>query len=180
VIIPLLLSATVTVIGMKTPVCDSDLRSGELCQDCKKKLAEGKISELDFEVAQILFRINERYNITAASFHKAIDLGRVVLILTKGEVGLLIGKEGKIVAEISHSLGKKVRIAEAGGDVKKTIADIITPARLLGINRVFHEGREITRVRLSKSDLQQLPLDLSSLERVLKSLLEEDVKIVFE
>ena len=165
---------------MKTPVCDPDLRSGELCADCKKKMAEGRITALDFEVAQILFRINERYNITNASFYKAIDLGRVVLVLTKGEVGLLIGKEGKIVAELSHSLGKKVRIAEAGGDVKKTIADIITPARLLGINKVFHEGKEVMRVRLSKADLAHLPLDLSSLERVLKSLMEDEVKISFE
>lgn len=165
---------------MKTPVCDSDLRSGELCKECRAKLAAGKISELDFEVAQILFKINERYNITNASFYKAIDLGRVVLILTSGEVGLLIGKEGKIVAEISHSLGKKVRIAEAQGDVKKTIADIITPARLLGINKVFHEGKEVMKVRLSKSDLASLPLDLSSLERVLKSILEDEVKISFE
>lgn len=165
---------------MKTPVCDSDLREGQLCQECKRKMAEGKISELDFEMAQVLFRINERYNITNASFYKAIDLGRVILILTKGEVGLLIGKQGKIVSEISEALGKKVRIAETGGDVKKTIADIIAPARLLGINRVFHDGKEITRVRLSKQDVAHLPLDISSLERVLRSLLEGDAKIVFE
>ena len=165
---------------MKTPICDADLRKGELCQDCRGKLSSGKISELDVEVAKILFGINERYNITNASFVKAIDLGRVVLILTQGEVGLLIGKQGKIVAEISDALGKKVRIAEMQGDVKKTIADIIMPARLLGINRVFHEGREVTRVRLSKADLTHLPLDLSSLERVLKSLLEDEVKISFE
>lgn len=165
---------------MKTPVCDSDLRSGELCPGCRKKIKDGKMTQLDFDVAQILFKINERYNITNASFFKAIDLGRVVLILTKGEVGLLIGKEGKIVAEISHSLGKKVRIAEAQGDVKKTISDIIMPARLLGINRVFHEGKEVLRVRLSKEDVHVLPLDLQSLEQVLRSLLEEDVQVSFE
>jgi transcription antitermination factor NusA-like protein len=165
---------------MKTPICDADLRKGELCPDCRGKLSAGKISELDVEVAKILFRINERYNITNASFVKAIDLGRVVLILTQGEVGLLIGKQGKIVAELSEALGKKVRIAEMQGDVKKTIADIIMPARLLGINKVFHEGRVVTRVRLSKSDLAHLPLDLSSLERTLRSLLEDDVKISFE
>ena len=165
---------------MKTPVCDSDVRSGELCPECKAKIAAGKISELDFEVAQILFKINERYNISNASFIKAIDLGRVVLILTTGEVGLLIGKDGKIVAELSHSLGKKVRIAEAGGDVKKTIADIVMPARLLGINKVFHEGREVMKVRLARDDMAHLPLDLSSLERMLRSLLEDDVKISFE
>jgi len=165
---------------MKTPVCESDTRSGELCMECKRKMAEGKITALDFEVAQVLCKINERYNITEASFTKALDLGNVVLILTKGEVGLLIGKQGKIVAELSSALGKKVRIAEVQGEMKKTIADIITPARLLGINRVFHEGKEITKVRLSRHDAPNLPLDMPTLEKVLKHLLEDDVKIVLE
>lgn len=165
---------------MKTPVCDSDVRSGQLCEGCKSKLAAGKITELDFEVAQILYKINERYNITGATFYKALDLGRVVLILTDGEVGLLIGKQGKIVSELSSALGKKVRIAEAQGDLKKTIADIITPARLLGINNVFHEGKEITKVRLSRHDLAHLPFDIPTLEKVLTHLLEDTVKVVFE
>lgn len=165
---------------MKTPVCDADVRSGQLCAECRGKLEAGKITELDFEVARILCGINERYNITGASFHKALDLGRVVLILTQGEVGLLIGREGKIVGEISSALGKKVRIAEEQGDVKKTIADIIMPARLLGINRVFHEGREVTKVRLSRHDLAHLPIDITTLEKVLRHLLEDEVKVVFE
>ena len=165
---------------MKTPVCDADVRSGQLCAECKKKLEEGKITELDFEVAKILCGINERYNITGASFHKALDLGRVVLILTQGEVGLLIGREGKIVGEISSALGKKVRIAEEQGDVKKTIADIIMPARLLGINKVFHNGKEMTKVRLLKHDLVHLPIDLTTLERALQSLLECEVQLVIE
>ena len=42
--------------------------------------------------------------------------------------------------------------------MKKTIADIIMPARLLGINRVFHGGREVTKVRLSRHDLAHLPI----------------------
>ncbi|MFA6907565.1 MAG: transcription elongation factor NusA [Candidatus Micrarchaeia archaeon] len=165
---------------MKTPVCDSDLKAGELCPSCEKKIAEGKITKLDFEVALILYKINDRYNITNASFYKAIDLGRVVLILTHGEVGLLIGKQGKIVSEISSSLGKKVRIAEASGDVKKTISDVITPARLLGINHAFHEGKEITKVRIAREDVAHLPLGVEALEKVLRSLVEDDVKLSFE
>ena len=165
---------------MKTPVCDSDLKSGELCPACEKKIADGRITRLDFEVALILYKINDRYNISNASFYKAIDLGRVVLILTRGEVGLLIGKQGKIVSEISSSLGKKVRIAEATGDVKKTIADIITPARLLGINHAFHDGKEITKVRIARADMGELPINIEALEKILRSLVEDDVKLSFE
>ncbi len=165
---------------MKTPVCDSDIQNGELCPSCRKKLAQGKITKLDFEVAQILCKINERYNISNASFYKALDLGRVVLILTKGEVGLLIGKQGKIVSELSSALGKKVRIAKMKGDTKSSIADIIMPVKLLGINKVFSEGQEVLKVRMDKRDLQHLPMDVDSLEKVLKSLLEEQIKLSFE
>jgi transcription antitermination factor NusA-like protein len=165
---------------MKTPVCDQCARETELCPSCSKKLAEGKITQLDFEVAQILCRINERYNISNASFFKALDLGKVVLILTREEVGLLIGKQGKVVSEISSALGKKVRIAQAGPDMKKTISDIISPARLLGINSVFHEGKEVCKVRIARTDLAHLPIDLGSLEKVLKSLLEGEVRLEIE
>jgi len=104
----------------------------------------------------------------------------VVLVLTHGEVGLLIGRQGKVVSELSSALGKKVRIAETSGDVKKTIADIIMPVHLLGINKVFHEGKEIMKVRIARADIARLPLDINSLEAVLRSLLEDDVKISFE
>ncbi len=165
---------------MKTPIPDSDVRSGSQSEETRRRIAEGKITELDFEVAQILQKINERYNISNASFDKALDLGRAVLILTKGEAGLLIGKEGKIVSELSSALGRKVRIAQMSGDVKKSVADVIMPARLLGINQVFHEGREITKVRIAKQDISQLPIDIPTLEKALKVLVEQEVKVEFE
>ena len=165
---------------MKTPIPDEDVRSGQMGEATKRKLSEGKITELDFEVAQILYKINERYNISAASFYKALDLGHAVLILTKGEAGLLIGRYGKIVSELSSSLGRKVRIAEVKGDVKKSISDVIMPARLLGVNHIFHEGKELTKVRLSKLDLAHLPIYIPSLEKALKALMEQEVLLEFE
>ncbi len=165
---------------MKTPIPDEEVRAGALSDETKKRMSEGKITELDFEIAQILYKINERYNISNASFYKALDLGRAVLVLTKGEAGLLIGKQGKIVAELSAALGKKVRIAEIKGDVKKSVSDVIMPARLLGINHAFHDGKEITKVRIAKADLQHLPIDIPTLEKALKSLMEEDVQLVLE
>ncbi|MCX8198274.1 MAG: hypothetical protein N3F07_03755 [Candidatus Micrarchaeota archaeon] len=165
---------------MKTPIPEEDIRSGQMGKETKRKLSEGKITELDFEVAQILYKINERRNISAASFRKALDFGSTALILTEGEAGVLIGKDGKIVSEISSALGKKVRIVEVGKDIRKTVSDVIAPARLLGINRVFHQGREIAKVRLPKTDLARLPIDITCLEKALRELMEEEVKLEFE
>ncbi len=165
---------------MKTPVPDDDLRRGELSDATRRMIFEGKLSELDWEIAQILRRINERYNISNASFFKALDLGRAVLVLTRGEAGLLIGKDGKIVSELSSALGRKVRIVEVSGDVKKSVADVIMPTRLLGINQIFHEGREITKVRIARSEVASLPIDIPTLERALRSLIGHEVQLVFE
>ncbi len=165
---------------MKTPIPEEDLRKGELSDATRRRIFEGQITELDWEIAQILYRINERYNISNASFFRALDLGRAVLVLTRGEAGLLIGKDGKIVSELSSALGRKVRIAEVGGDVKKSVADVIMPTKLLGINTVFHEGKEVTKVRIAKSEVVHLPIDIPTLEKALRSLIGHEVQLVFE
>lgn len=165
---------------MKTPIPEADIRAGHPGEETLRRISEGKITQLDFDVAQILYKINERYNITNASFYKALDLGRAVLVLTKGEAGLLIGKDGKIVSELSSALGRKVRIAQVSGDARKSVADVIMPARLLGINTVFHEGNEITKVRIARADVPQIPIDAQTLEKALRALLECDVKLEFE
>jgi len=165
---------------MKTPICEICARTGNLCSGCSEKLQKGVISELEVKISQLLYQINEKHNITEARFKKALDLGKIVLILTDGDVGLLIGREGKVVSELSQTLGKKVRIAEFSGDVKKSIADILQPARLLGINRLYSGGNEITKIRISKAELRNLPVDINTLEKAFNSLIGTEVKISFE
>jgi len=165
---------------MKTPFLEEEIRSGTLLEESRRRMAEGKLSELDFEVAQILAKINERYNLSSAGFSRAIDLGRAVVILTTGPAGVLIGKNGKVVGELSSALGKKVRIVEAKGDARKSVADVIMPARLLGINSVYHDGKEKMKVRIARADSCSLPMDVPTLERALCSLLGPSVEISFE
>jgi transcription antitermination factor NusA-like protein len=156
------------------------MKSNVLCSGCDEKLKRGKISELDVKISRLLYKLKDKYNLENVDFTKAVDLGRVVLVLTKKDVGILIGKEGKVVAEISQAVGKKVRIAELSGDIKKTIADIVAPAKVLGINKVYKEDGYAYKVRFSKKEIKQLPLDINTLEKALKSLLESEVMIVFE
>ncbi|MEW6328720.1 MAG: KH domain-containing protein [Candidatus Micrarchaeota archaeon] len=165
---------------MKTPICNLCVKSGVLCSGCEDKLGKGKISQLDVDVSRTLNALSTRFNLDAAEFAKAIDLGRVILILTRGEVGVLIGKEGKVVSELSQTLGKKVRIAEISGDMRKTISDVVMPAKLVGINTIFREGERTYKVRLLRSEIRALPVDINTLEKALYSLLDAKVNIVFE
>lgn len=166
---------------MKTPICDICLREETvICPSCQTKLTLGDITKLDFEVARILYKINESYNISSASFSRALDMGKIVLVLTNGEVGLLIGRDGRVVSAISSALGRKVRIAQFSGDLRKTIADIITPARLLGINSVWAGGGEKMRVRIPRADLRELPVPIETIEPILQNWLGKPVELVFE
>lgn len=165
---------------METPICGICAKSETLCSGCKAKLKSGKITELDIQISSLLYKINEEHNLSLASFERAVDLGKVVLIFTKGDVGVLIGKEGKVVSKLSSALGKRVRIAQHSGDVKKTISDIIMPVRLLGVNTIFSPQGDYYRVRVPKSDLYAMPIDITSLEKILKSIMDAKVEISFE
>ncbi|NYZ79148.1 KH domain-containing protein [Candidatus Micrarchaeota archaeon] len=165
---------------MNVQICELCMKSNVLCSGCDDKLKKGKISEMDVKISRLLYKLKDKYNLQNAGFTKAIDLGRVVLVLTNKDVGLLIGREGKVVAEISQAVGKKVRIAEMSGDIKKTIADIVAPAKILGINKIYRKEGNLYKVRFSRREIKQLPVDINTLEKALKSLLGSEVMIVFE
>jgi transcription antitermination factor NusA-like protein len=165
---------------MNVQICELCMKSNVLCSGCDDKLKKGKISEMDVKISRLLYKLKDKYNLENADFTKAIDLGRVVLVLTNKDVGMLIGREGKVVAEISQAVGKKVRIAEMSGDIKKTIADVVAPAKILGINKVYKSGGYVYKVRFSRREIKQLPVDINTLEKALKSLLDSEVMIVFE
>ncbi len=128
----------------------------------------------------ILSELREKFKLDAADMTRAVDLGRAVLIFTRGDVGVLIGRDGKVVSELSHRLGKKVRIAEYTGDVKKTISDVVMPVKLIGINTIYSGGTKIQKVRLLRSEMRNLPVDIDTLEKALQSILGSKVLIQFE
>lgn len=165
---------------MKIPICELCAQSKTLCSGCEHKLKTGKISEADVAISSMLVEMRDRFKLDAAEFTKAVDLGRAVLIFTHGEVGVLIGRDGKVVSELSHRLGKKVRIAEYSGDVKKTISDVVMPAKLMGINTIYSGGAKVFKVRLLRSDMKNLPVDINTLEKALQSILDSKVMIQFE
>jgi len=151
-----------------------------LCPNCQQKLADGSVSKLDVEVSKILYKINEAHNISNASFSKTIDFGKVVVIITDGEAGILIGRGGKVVSALSSALGRRVRIVRFDGDPKRAVADMLAPARLCGINSYWTEGQERVKVRINPADKQKLYVDENTLRMAIKHWMGKDVEIVFE
>ena len=163
---------------MVLPVCDVCLKSGMLCQGCENKLKSGEITQLDLDIAKLLFKLGEG----TLGFKRTIEIGDVVIIVTdKDQVGKLIGKSGKIVRAISKKVGKKIRVIGEGSDFKEIARDILAPARISGINIVYgKDGEERYKIRVMKEDSRRLPAKLDLLNNIMDQLTHEKTIVVID
>lgn len=163
---------------MELPICDVCLQSGMLCKGCENKLKSGEISQLELDIAKILYNLGDGQ----IGFKRAIDMGSFVIIITeKDQVGKLIGKGGKIVRALSKEIGKKIRVVGAGSDLKSVAKDIISPARISGINVVYGtDGEEKYKIRILKEDARRIPGNMDMLNEIIESLTGEKTKIVLD
>lgn len=163
---------------MVLPVCDVCLKSGMLCQGCENKLKTGEISQLDLDIAKILYRVGDG----KIGFKKTIEIGDVVIIITeKNQVGKLIGKGGKIVREISKTLERKIRVVGENSDLKAVATDILAPARISGINIVYgKDGEERYKIRVQREDARRLPAKLDLLNSIIQELTGEKTLVVID
>jgi transcription antitermination factor NusA-like protein len=163
---------------MVLPVCDVCLKSGMLCQGCENKLKSGEITQMDLDIAKLLYKLGEG----KIGFKKTIEIGDTVIIVTdKEQVGKLIGKSGKIVREISRSIEKKVRVVGENSDLRAVARDILAPARLSGINIVYgKDGQKKYKIRVMAEDSRRIPGRLDVLNSIIKELTSEDTLVVVD
>ncbi len=162
---------------MKGPLCEECIKSGVLCEECSKKLENKEISELDIEVARLLYKLEKRDLVRGASFERAHLIGNLIVISTKGRVGTLVGKGGRVVRLLSHELNKKVRVVSVS-NMKSMLADLISPAKIQGINIVYKPSGEQTKVIISHEDKYKLIAPRETLEKAANLL--SDRTIVLE
>ncbi|MGB9936678.1 MAG: KH domain-containing protein [Methanobacterium sp.] len=163
---------------MVLPVCDVCLKSGMLCQGCENKLKSGEITQLDLDIAKLLFKLGDG----KIGFKRTIEIGDVVIIVTdKDQVGKIIGKNGKIVRAISKKVGKKIRVIGEGSDFKEIARDLLAPARISGINIVYGmEDEEKYKIRVMREDSRRLPARLDLLNNIMSQLTDEKTVIVID
>ncbi|VVB57276.1 NusA-like KH domain protein [uncultured archaeon] len=165
---------------MQTPICRPCAIGDKLCPACQSKLGSGAMSKLDVDISRILYKINEQHNLSIASFSHALDAGGQVLIFTPGEPGVLIGRGGKVVSALAAALGRRVRIVSESGDQRRSLEDLLSPVKVIGINEAFHAGTAIARIRLAKEDESRLKLDVRSLEPLVSKWMGKKAEFVFE
>ncbi|HIH16324.1 MAG TPA: transcription elongation factor NusA [Candidatus Diapherotrites archaeon] len=165
---------------MKFPLCEQCIEAEELCPACEQLLREGKITALDVAVSHLLGRLKRKLSLENADFVKALDLGKLVVIVATGKIGVFIGRKGRIVTEVSRELGRKVRVIEQTSDEKKMVQDLVGKAQVLGINKVFSPAGQEYKVVVAKKDAPRLVSGKARLEEAIRQLLGAKATIAFE
>ncbi|MFH0861226.1 MAG: KH domain-containing protein [Candidatus Altiarchaeota archaeon] len=161
---------------MSLPICEVCAKTGLLCRMCEKNLQEGKISEIDVELSKILFEMD----FEDIGFERSIETESSIIVLVSNEkVGKLIGRDGTNIKNISKRLGKPVRIIGTG-NFDEMVVSLAAPAKVVEINRVLRsDGTTLRRIRLREADKSRLRMGYDDLKRVITSLSEHPVDIVF-
>ncbi len=171
---------------MKGPCCIEDARKGVLCEKCEAKLAEGKLTALDFEVLKAIVKLDQTIIFADLEIHKTSEVEDLLLIYCKGNIGALIGREGKNIKELSNKLGienkpKRIKIVENTGDERKTIQNILGKGvRIIAITKTYSPNSEKTcKVMVSKNDKNQLWTPKESLESIINDILGTKIELAF-
>ncbi|MFH1788598.1 MAG: hypothetical protein ABH834_04385, partial [Candidatus Altiarchaeota archaeon] len=138
---------------------------------------EEKITPLDVELCKILYEVGDG----EIEFTKAIETDEHVIVLApKNSLGKIIGRSGATIRVISRKLGKQVRVV-GSGDLKEMIYDFTSPAKVLGVNKVYKpDGSVSQRIRISARDKAKLRLNPEDITRLVSSLSKDEIEIVFE
>ncbi len=161
---------------MRAPICADCLKTEDLCKECSERKEKGELSDLDVNVSRYLYKLEKTLFISNTDLVKTHDLGDFALLIVDGNIAPLIGKQGRMIKQISMDLGRKVRIV-AKGDVRNMVQDIISPARLYGINVLFKDGSESYTVVIPDSDKKKVIMSDDTLRKALSTILDKEVTV---
>lgn len=162
---------------MSLPICDICAKTKILCNSCNTKLSKGEISELDVKLSQYIYEIGQG----SFGFKKAIDTEKFIILLTeKKDVGKIYGEGGENLRNLEEKVGKNIKPMPAG-DYMETIYNLIQPATIIGISKIYkQDGTVIRKVTLNKKDEKNLRIDVSTIKEIVSKLYNESIEIAFE
>ncbi|MFH1125919.1 MAG: KH domain-containing protein [Candidatus Altiarchaeota archaeon] len=162
---------------MSLPICDICAKSGILCSACEKKLQENRITKLEVELSQVLYKLTRG----GVGFEGAIELGdTLVIFANKADIGKIIGKKGAHIKDLSKKFKKQIRVVGTG-DIREAIYDFIAPARIKAINRVYlPDGTEVQRIKIDAQDKEKLRMKPEEIKKIITALAGMGVELVFE
>lgn len=168
---------------MKIPLDYICVKSGLLCNRCQSLIDRGEVEHYEVDVMKILLELEETQfkELKDAVYHKAFKVDNLLILLVTSPQSLTPQKWIKVAKALQEKLGLKVRIIEKSNNIKSTASQLLSPARVLGVNTVWLPNGSVQYViRISKSEKRFLPADEISLEEALSKIHAIPIKIRVE
>ena len=164
-------------------MCLTCLRSGVYCQQCQQKLNDGEITSLDLDIANALVNLEHRIaTIKNITYKRAIEIGNMVIIqISKKSLNQIADQKTMITTALEKAIKKKVKILQKTSKPKYLAEELLAPARVKGVNKIWlPDGTSETIIRLNADDQEKLPAACSQLQNTMQELLGGFVRINFE
>ncbi|MEM4717153.1 MAG: transcription elongation factor [Desulfurococcaceae archaeon] len=165
---------------MKYPLDKVCVKSGVFCSSCQRKIEAGIVSEDDIQVLRALVNLENKLKfLKKGEYVKSINIGEESVVLVRDEFDQ--SEIDILEKELSNLMDRKVKVIEYVNDLKKLIEQIISPATLLGLNKIWlPTGEEIINVRISARDRRIIGKNRELYEQLIEKISGLKTRIVFE
>lgn len=145
------------------------MKTGIFCPRCQRRLNSNEFADYEVTVMKKLLELEERglKELKDVHYIKSIQhKGILVLMIKSPEFSESLSK--KLSKELSLELNLKVKVIEYTKDIRKLTAQLLSPARVLGVNMLWlPDGSEVFSVRVLRVDERLLPTEKENLEEIL-------------
>ena len=162
---------------MQSPLCEECLTSKTLCDRCSKSM----VGKEEVDVLKFVHKLSQKTpSLNDIKITKVLNHDVLLIITGRGDAAKLVGKGGSVVKIIAKRFKKSIRILEEASDFEDFVQGLITPAVVSGINTLYRDNEEITRIRVPEFQRNHMLVSPEDFSQVVSHFFKKKAEIVFE
>ncbi len=154
-----------------------------MCPRCQSLVDSGKVDKQEIGVMKTLIELEESGSFRSLKdikYVKTIWLDNLAIIMIRGS-SLSPSEMKKLAKNLSEIMGIRVQVVEYTKDIRKMAAELVSPARVSGVNMVWlPDGSTQYVIRISRSDQRFLPARKEVIEEALNRILGSQTRLRIE
>jgi len=167
-------------VVLKYPLDRICIKSGVYCSHCQQKIESGLVDKLELDVLKALVDLEDKLKfLKKGEYVKSIYLNSEVYVFVKSEFDS--SELNTLEHELSKTLGRRVRVIEYIPDLRKLVEQILHPATIISLNRVWlPNGTEVLNIRVSRKDRKHLAPFKEQIEVLIEKISNIRTRITFD
>ncbi|MFH0928911.1 MAG: hypothetical protein V1818_00980 [Candidatus Aenigmatarchaeota archaeon] len=166
---------------MKSPICEECLKANVLCDTCNKKLLNSGTSAEEIDVLRFIHKLSEKNaSLKDIRIVRVLDHSALLIITGRGDAAKLVGKGGAVVKMIAKKYKKSIRILEQASNFNEFVEGLVNPADVSGINTLYRDNEEITRIRVPEFQRNHMILTPDDFSQVVSCFFKKKTELIFD